>query len=164
MPDPSSFQVPGFVTSRYKFRLYLLKHLPMALLGGLKPVEVAYDRAKISLPFTYLTKNPFRSIYFAAQCMAAELSSGVLCMSHILNLQKPVSLLVVGMEAEFFKKAKRDIYFVCEDGAAIADAIERAAHSETAEPTGVTVSALAVDDNGNEYSKFKFTWSFKRRS
>jgi hypothetical protein len=48
----------------------------------------------------------FRFIYFAALAMAAELSTGVLALMYVNKQKTSVSMLVLGMETKFHKKAK----------------------------------------------------------
>ena len=63
-----------------KFRLFLLKNLPAAYFSGLKILSADSDRTVVSVPYRWLTRNPFRSIYFASLSMAAEMSTGILAM------------------------------------------------------------------------------------
>jgi hypothetical protein len=64
--------------------------------------------------------------------MAAEMSTGALCLAHLYKRKPPVSMLVVKVDGEYFKKATGKTVFVCEDGAGIKNAIEEAV--ETKEP------------------------------
>jgi len=155
----NSWKPPAFLLKKNRFKLYLLRHLPMALLAGIKPIEVNFNSAHVSLPFTYLTKNPFKSIYFACQCMASELSTGILCMAHQMNTNQKLSLLVVNMEATFSQKAKEKTYFRCTQGAHIAETINRTI--KTKEPHTVTVQSIATDESGTNIARFSYTWSFK---
>ncbi len=91
--------VTKLVSNSFKFKLYLLQKLPLALIAGLRIKEFDGKIAAVSLPYSYLTKNPFRSIYFAAQSMAAELASGLLAMHYVSMQDKAVSMLVLGMRA-----------------------------------------------------------------
>lgn len=70
-------------------------------------------------------------------------------------------MLVVGLEAEYFKKATGKTSFVCNDGEAIQNAI--AATIRTGE--GVTVKATSIGTNaqGEEVARFFITWSFKAK-
>jgi hypothetical protein len=150
------------VTSPFLFRLFSLKALPMAFLAGLKVQELDADHAVTVIRYGYLTKNPFRSLYFACLAMAAELSSGVIAMMHIQDAKPSVSMLVTGMRAEFSKKAVGKILFTCADGKKIAEAIaetQRSGEGVTAE-----VSSTGTDEKGVVVAMFYFTWSFKKKS
>lgn len=145
----------------FKFRLFLLKKVPMAFIAGLKPVEVSRESASISIRYKYLTQNPFRSLYFACLAMAGELASGVLSLIHVQESSVPVSMLVIHMEASFHKKAVGKIIFSCSDGLSIQKAIEETVRTGE----GRTVVALSTgrDEAGDVVAEFRITWSFKKK-
>ncbi len=149
------------ISSPMKMRLFMLTKLPMAYLADVRVAAVTAERAAATIPFKYLNKNPFRSIYFACLSMAAELSTGVLCLLHIHQAQPAVSMLLVHMEASFTKKAVGKITFVCNEGEQIRQAVASA--KATGEGRAVTVTALGTDEAGEQVASFRFTWSFKVR-
>ncbi len=54
-----------------KFRMFLFWKLPAALFSGVRIKEIDEERSIISVPYKWLTQNPFRSTYFASLAMAA---------------------------------------------------------------------------------------------
>ena len=78
--------------------------LPAAWFMGLHVKRCDLVKCEVALPFRWRSQNPFKSTYFAAQCAAGEMSTGLLAMAHIEEAGK-VSMLVPHIEAEFFKKA-----------------------------------------------------------
>lgn len=157
-----STSVDQLVKSRVKLRLYLLSKLPLAFMAGLRIDQMDEGGTKVSVPFNYFTKNPFRSIYFAPLSMAAELSSGLLAMSAIGRTEVPVSMLVLSMRAEYIKKAKTRIFFHCNDGQKINEAVFQSVLSNE----GQTVESISIgiDENGNVVARFWFTWTFKSKN
>lgn len=143
-----------------KLRLFMLRSLPMAYLAGLRVRDLSPEHATVTVPFKYLTKNPFRSIYFACLSMAAEMASGLLAMMHVQS-GPPASMLVVGMEAEFTKKAVGLIAFTSEDGAAIGQAI--AESRATGEGRTVVCTSTGLDQAGDVVAIFRITWSFRAK-
>lgn len=143
------------------FRLYLLMQLPSALFSGIRVRELTKERSVVTVPYKWLTKNPFRSVYFASQSMAAEMSTGVLAMMALQGLPSPVSMLVLDMKAEFVKKASSRISFTCEDGAAIFSAVAKAAADN--EPVTVTARSTGTTADGTVISNFFITWTFKTK-
>jgi hypothetical protein len=138
----------------------MLAKLPMGLLAGLKVTEFTAQHAAVTIRFGYLTKNPFRSLYFACLAMAAELSTG--CQGLVLAEDgSPVAMLIVGLEGEFTKKAVGLITFRCDDGAAIATAIREA--RATGEPRTAAATSIGRDEAGDTVATFRITWSFKAR-
>jgi len=147
------------IANPLKLRLFMLRSLPMAYLAGLRVREITPERATVTVPFKYLTKNPFRSIYFACLSMAAEMASGVLSM---MNTQGGrVSMLVVGLEAEFTKKAVGLISFTSTDGLRIAQAI--AESRATGEGRTVVCTSTGTDEAGDTVAVFRITWSYRAK-
>jgi hypothetical protein len=135
--------------------------LPMGVLAGLRLKEVSGDRAVVCVKYQYVTKNPFHSIYFGCLAMAAELSSGVLCLVYTMGLKPFVSVLVVHMEANFVKKGKGKVYFTCENGLEIGQAAFET--KRTGEPRTVLAKSIGRDEKGQEIATFLITWSFKAK-
>ena len=94
----------------------MLQKLPSAFFAGLRIREFDEHRAVVTVRYKWFTQNPFRSMYFAVQSMAAEMSTGLLASGQVYQRNPTVSMLVVGLEAKFFKKATDLIAFTCEDG------------------------------------------------
>jgi acyl-coenzyme A thioesterase PaaI-like protein len=148
------------VLNPLKLRLFLLRKLPMAWLAGLRLTIITPEAATVTIRYKYLTQNPFRSIYFAALAMAAELASGIQAMLHTQG-GGPVSMLVVGLQAEFSKKAVGLITFTCPDGAAIAQAVAKS--RATGEVRTVVCTSTGRDEAGDVVAVFQVTWSFKAK-
>jgi len=145
-----------------KFKLFLFYKLPLAWLAGLKVVAIDNEKCQISVPYKWLSQNPFKSIYFAAQAMAAELSTGLIAFSGVQSTKANVSMLVVKMEAEYFKKATSKLVFTCADAAKIFDCINVAI--ETNEGQTITAISHGINKDGEKVSTFRITWSFKVKS
>jgi hypothetical protein len=145
-----------------KYRLFLLSKLPMAFMAGLKVKQFNETGSSVSVRFKWLNQNPFRSIYFAVISMAAELSTGLLAFAHIYKRNPSVSMLVVNMEASFYKKAVGSIVFTCNDGNAIEQAIEQTIAS--GEGVIIRCTSIGKNEEGDEVAKFIFTWSFKQKN
>jgi len=143
-------------------RVYMLAKLPLALIAGLRVRELDADRCVVTVPYGWRTTNPFRSTYFAALSMAAEMSTGALSMAVVQSAPAPVALLIVNMEASFEKKATALTTFTCEDGAKAIAAVEETLR--TGEPATAILESVGRAPDGIEMARFAFTWSFKRRS
>lgn len=148
------------ILNPWKLKLFMLGKLPMGLLAGLRVTAFDEERAAVTIRYGYLTKNPFRSLYFACLAMAAELSTGVQGLVQVAD-GAPVSMLVVGLEGTFTKKAVGRITFTCADGAAIAQAVAEA--RATGEGRTVVCTSTGRDEAGDEVAIFKLTWSFKAK-
>lgn len=144
-----------------KFRLFLLYKLPAAYIAGVRVKGISADKAVVTVPYKWLSQNPFRSTYFACLSMAAEMSTGVLALARVYRSKPDVSMLVTGLEAQFFKKATDRSFFVCEDGAAFTRAVEET--RATGEAREVKARSVGRNEAGEIVAEFVITWSFKRK-
>jgi hypothetical protein len=142
-----------------KFRLFLFTRLPAAYFAGVRVREMDKKRSIVTVPYKWLSQNPFRSTYFACLSMAAEMSTGSLVMAHLYKSNPPVSMLVVKVESEFFKKAVGRTSFVCEDGEIFQKAIEETI--ATGEARTVKAKSVGKNKEGQTVAEFYITWSFK---
>ena len=145
-----------------KFRMFLLSRLPNAFFAGLRIKELDETLCRVTVPYKWFTKNPFRSTYFACLSMAAEMSTGALCLVHLYKRNPQVSMLVVKVESEYFKKATGRTNFICEDGLKIKETIEQAI--QTREAKTIRARSVGRNNEGVIVAEFYITWSFKVKS
>jgi len=149
------------LTSPLKLRLFFLAKLPLALAAGVRLQTLDETSCTASVPYGWRTTNPFRSTYFAALAMAAELSTGAFGMLATRLAPEPVAMLIVGMTAGFEKKATARATFTCEDGDAAFAAVR--ATLATGEPATADLTTIGRLPDGTVVARFTFRWSFKRR-
>lgn len=136
--------------------------LPAAWICGVRVAALNPDSAVTRVRHRWINQNPFRSMFWAVQGMAAELSAGAIVMRDIAEAKAPVSMLVVSNQARFTKKARGLITFTCSDGAASREAIRQAL--STGEGVTFWMKSTGVDATGDLVSEFTFEWSVKRKS
>ena len=162
LPFPIDEKTRKRISSRFFMPLFMGAKLPLGLFAGLRVDELTGQQCVVSLPYGWRSQNPFRSIYFAAQSMAAELSTGSLAMLACKSSPASVAMLITHMEAEFIKKANQRTSFSCAQGADIFDAVAQTVAD--GEPRQITVDSTGTMPDGTIVSQFRFTWSFKKRS
>jgi hypothetical protein len=143
------------------FRMYLLMKLPAAFFAGVRIRDIDEQHCVTTVPYKWLSQNPFRSTYFACLAMAAEMSSGSLAMAHVSAQSTKVSSLVVKFESSYFKKATGRTRFVCNDGLALRAVIEKAI--ATSEPQTYTTTATGTNREGEKVAECFITWSLKAK-
>jgi len=141
---------------------FLLTKLPAAYFSGVRVRDLSIYSSVVTIPFSWFSKNPFHSIYFACLAMAAELSSGVLALMNVYKRNPAVSMLVVNMNCDFFKKATGVISFHCEDGEMIRAAVEETI--KTGEGIRVNTVSKGYNKENELVAEFKITWSFKAKN
>ncbi|PLX12807.1 MAG: thioesterase [Marinilabiliales bacterium] len=154
--------IKALALSPLKMKIYMLLNLPMGLIAGLRVSKIDDNGSEVTVPFKYINKNPFKSMYFAVMSMAAELSSGILALSEVSQASMPVSMLVLNMEASFTKKARTKISFKCDDASGIRQTINKSI--ESGEGQTIDVHSKGYDKEGDIVAEFKFTWTFKPKS
>ena len=142
-----------------KINSFLFFKLPLAYFGGVRVVSLTQNESVVKIKYKWANQNPFKSMFWAAQGMAAELSTGVLVMQAIEKFGGKVSMLVTHQEGDFFKKATGKILFRCKGGQEIENAIQESA--KTKEGQIIHLVAEGIDENGVMVSKFQFQWSLK---
>jgi hypothetical protein len=94
--------------------------------------------------------------------MAAEMSTGALAMAAMYKHRPALSMLVVKLEANYFKKATGKTRFLCTDGPEIRAAIARAI--STGEGQTVRARSAGTNEAGEPVAEFFITWSFRVKS
>lgn len=140
---------------------FLIFKLPSAFLCGVRVKSISETTCTTTVKHRWINQNPFKSMYWAVQGMAAELSTGALVMSFIKDSDQPISMLVASNKGTYFKKAKGRIDFVCEDGEIINQSIKDAIIS--GEGVSCWMRAIGTDHKGEAVSQFDFEWTLKLR-
>jgi len=144
-----------------KVNKFLFFKLPSAYLCGVRVKEISDTKCIVKVKYRWINQNPFNSIYFAVQVMAAEISTGALVMSHIENSGKKISMLVANNKSNFTKKATGTITFECNQG----DLIDKAIQETIATGEGQTfwMKSIGTDEKGDQVSEMDFEWSIRLR-
>jgi hypothetical protein len=144
----------------WAMRFYYFSRLPSVWFWGVRVEAISPEACTVRLPFSWFSKNPFRSIYFAAQCGAAELSTGLLALL-ALEGRGDISMLVIQANMQFVKKASGPLRFTCEQGELLEQAIQRILAGE--DSTQVTLRSEGRLPDGQVASFMDITWTFKKR-
>jgi len=142
-----------------KLNTFLLVKLPSAYISGVRVTQISTEQCTVSVKHKWINQNPFGSMYFATQAMAAELTTGALVMFHIKNSAKKISMLVANNKGNYSKKAKGRITFTCNQGHFVKEAIDRAV--ATGEGQTFWMTSVGVDEKGDQVSQLEFEWSVK---
>lgn len=142
-----------------KINAFMFFKLPLAWLSGMRVKKLNETTCEVFIKHKWINQNPFKSMFWAAQGMAAEMSTGVLVMQEIEKSKRYVSMLVTHQEGDFFKKATGKILFTCKGGSQIREAIKRSI--ETGEGQVITLLSEGINADNIKVSSFKFQWSLK---
>lgn len=146
-------------TSTFKINLFLFFKLPAAFWCGVRLKSINTQQCSTSVKHRWFNKNPFNSLYFAVQAMAAELSTGALVMQSIQQSGERISMLVASNKCVFTKKATGRIHFLCQDGAKIETALKETINS--GEGKTVWLKSTGTNEKGELVSEMDFEWTLK---
>jgi hypothetical protein len=144
-----------------KLNTFLFFKLPSAYISGVRVKQISTATCTVSVRHRWINQNPFNSMYFAVQAMAAELSTGALVMLHIKNSGKKISMLVANNKGNFSKKAKGRITFTCNDGNLVENAIAKTV--ATGEGQTFWMKSIGIDEKGDQVSEMDFEWSIRAK-
>jgi len=144
-----------------KFNLYTFFNLPSAWWSGVRVTSFDDNLAEVSVKHRWVNQNPFGSIFWAVQGMAAELSTAIFVMRAIKKTGVPVSMLVINNNATFKKKARGLIKFNCNQGIEVTEVVQNAISSGEAKK--IILKSEGKDMSGDVVSAFEFEWTIKRK-
>lgn len=153
--------VQRVLKNRLFFKIAMLFQVPLNLLAGMSVRELNEKSCKVSVPYRWLNKNPFKSTFWAVLGMAAEMSTGALVKMYTYKLEPSVAIIVGDCSGEFVAKARDLTTFVCNDGERIAETVRKAI--KTGESQEVLCQTVGYSKAGEEVARFTFTWKMKMR-
>ena len=145
-----------------KINTFNILKLPAVFFTGVRVTAINDNSCTVSVKYRWINQNPFKSMFWAVQGMAAELATGAMMLSKIRECGKPISMLVLNNNASFTKKAIGRITFKCTDGQLINDAIKKTI--ETGEGQTIWMKSVGTNTEGIVVSTFNFEWTLKVRN
>ena len=142
-----------------KLNAFLMFKLPAAFFTGVRVKYIDNSKCIVTVKHRWINQNPFKSMFWAVQGIAAELSTGALIMLKIKQSGKSISMLVANNNAAFLKKATGTITFECTQGDLVDEAIKKAI--ATNEGQTIWMQAKGINEEGEEVSNFNFEWTLK---
>lgn len=152
MKNPSVFQI----------NLFTFFKLPSAWWCGVRLKYIDDTKAVATVKHRWFNQNPFNSMFWAVQGMAAEFTTGIMVSTAIRRSGRKISMLVQNNKANFSKKATGRITFTSEDGHLIVDALEKTI--DTGEGQTIWMKSVGVDQDGVVVSTFNFEWTVKLKN
>lgn len=147
---------------RFEIHLFLFLKLPAAFWCGVRLKNINPQQCITSVRHRWFNQNPFGSMYFAVQAMAAELSTGALVMQSIRHSGRKISMLVANNKATFSKKATGKITFTCHDGKKLDDLMSQVITS--GEGQTLWMKSIGVNEKGEVVCEMEFEWTLKLKS
>ena len=145
-----------------KLNTFTMLKLPSAYLCGVRTKVLNDEQCITTVKHRWINQNPFKSMFWAVQGMAAEFSTGAMMIMKIKDSGKKISMLVTTNNATFTKKATGRITFVCNDGKKVDQALAEAI--KTGKGQTLWMKSVGTNEDGVVVSTFNFEWSVKVKS
>jgi hypothetical protein len=144
-----------------KLNAFMFFKLPSAFWSGVRVKSISPEVCAVSVKHRWFNQNPFNSMYFAVQAMAAEFTTGALVMFQIKQSGKSISMLVAQNKSVFTKKATGRITFTCNQGDLIKETIQKAI--DTNEGQTIWLTSIGKNEKSEQVSEMQFEWTIKVR-
>ena len=144
-----------------KLNTFIFFKLPSAFWSGVRVKSITEVKCEATVKYRWFNQNPFNSMYFAVQAMAAEFTTGALVMLQVKKSGKSISMLVANNKSTFTKKATGRITFTCNQGDLIKEVIKEAIDSM--EGQTIWLTSVGVNEKGEQVSEMQFEWSIRVR-
>ena len=144
-----------FTPSRINFWSFL--KLPSVWWCGIRVTRFESDLCEAKVKHSWINQNPFKSMFWAVQGMAAELTTGTLIMNEIQKSKHNISMLVLNNKANFSKKATGKITFLCSPKEELRNIFSELIRSK--KPQTIWLKSIGINQNKDIVSTFEFEWT-----
>lgn len=145
-------------------RLFGLTKVPMIWYCRPKVIEHTDEKIEIKIPLRRRTKNHLGSMYFGVLAVGADITGGFLAMDPIQESGRKIALIFKDFKADFLKRPEGDVHFICNDGAAIKELVDKAANSTERFNYKLNIDAVVPSISSEVVAKFELTLSLKDKT
>lgn len=142
-----------------KLNWMVLWQLPSAYLCGVRTQLLTEQSCTVNVRLSRINQNPFGSLYFAVEAMAAELSTAALLLYQNEQNSTKISMLIAENKCIFKQKAIGKISFSCHQGEEVKQIIQQAI--KTNESQKFWLQSEGKNQNGEIVAVMDFLWSIK---
>ena len=142
-----------------KLNWMVLWQLPSAYLCGVRTRFLNEKSCTVTVRLNRINQNPFGSLYFAVEAMAAELSTAALLLYQNEQNTTKISMLIAENKCVFKQKAIGKISFTCHQGDQVKQIMQQAIAS--GESQKFWLQTEGKNENGETVALMDFLWSIK---
>ncbi|GIS73105.1 MAG: hypothetical protein CM1200mP10_26820 [Candidatus Neomarinimicrobiota bacterium] len=117
------------IAERFKYNLYLwyfgLTQVRLIHYCRPKIVDITEEKVVLMMSLDRRTRNHVRSMYIGAMVVGVDMVTGFTAMVRIRESKRKVIPIFKDLTANFLKRAEGDVYFICREGKAITEAVEK---------------------------------------
>ncbi|MBT3992864.1 MAG: DUF4442 domain-containing protein [Gammaproteobacteria bacterium] len=145
-------------------RLFGVTKVPMIWYCRPKVIEHNDEKIEIQIPLKRRTKNHLGSMYFGVLAVGADITGGFLAMDPIQDSGRNIALIFKDFKADFLKRPEGDVHFICKDGLAIKELVDKVTHSTERHNYKLNIEAIVPTISTEVVAKFELTLSLKDKT
>ena len=145
-------------------RLFGLTKVPMIWYCRPKVIEHTDEKIEIKISLKRRTKNHLGSMYFGVLAVGADITGGFLAMDPIQESGRKIALIFKYFKADFLKRPEGDVHFICNDGLAIKELVDKVANSTERHNYKLNIEAVVPSISSEVVAKFELTLSLKDKT
>tara|TARA_B100000959_G_C14898727_1_gene589926 strand:+ start:678 stop:1151 length:474 start_codon:yes stop_codon:yes gene_type:complete len=145
-------------------RLFGLTKVPMIWYCRPKVIEHTDEKIEIKIPLKRRTKNHLGSMYFGVLAVGADITGGFLAMDPIQESGRKIALIFKDFKADFLKRPEGDVHFICNDGLAIKELVDKVVNSTERHNYKLNIEAVVPSISSEVVAKFELTLSLKDKT
>ena len=145
-------------------RLFGVTKVPMIWYCRPKVIEHNDEKIEIQIPLKRRTKNHLGSMYFGVLAVGADITGGFLAMDPIQDSGRNIALIFKDFKADFLKRPEGDVHFICKDGLAIKELVDKVTHSTERHNYKLNIEAIVPSISTEVVARFELTLSLKDKT
>ena len=145
-------------------QIFGITKVPMIWYCRPKVIEHTDEKIEIKIPLKRKTKNHLGSMYFGALAVGADITGGFLAMNPIQESGRKINLIFKDFKADFLKRPEGDVHFICNDGLAVRELVEKVAKSSDRHNFKLNIDAIVPSISSEIIAKFELTLSLKDKT
>jgi len=145
-------------------QLFGITKVPMIWYCRPKVIVHTDEKIEIKIPLKRKTKNHLGSMYFGVLAVGADITGGFLAMNPIQESGRKIDLIFKDFKADFLKRPEGDVHFICNDGLAVRDLVEKVANSSERHNFKLNIEAIVPSISSEIVAKFELTLSLKDKT
>ena len=148
-----------------KLRMITWWQIPVICYCRPQIIHLDDEYCKLRIPLNWRTRNHVQSMYIGVFTVGADLTGGLLTLRSIQKRKRKVVLIFKDFNANFFKRAEKDVIFICRDGVEIDHAVQQAVDKGERINLPINITAMLSQDTENDpVANFRLTLSIKDRT
>ena len=148
-----------------KLRMITWWQIPVICYCRPQIIHLDDEYCKLRIPLNWRTRNHVQSMYIGVFTVGADLTGGLLTIRSIQKRKRKVVLIFKDFNANFFKRAEKDVIFICRDGVEIDHAVQQAVDKGERINLPINITAILSQDTEDvPVANFRLTLSIKDRT